>query len=186
MATGTFSARYMRIWYRDALLKATLTVLAGTAAFAFSLLRQVGSAKAPNIGVSVAGALVVLGLILFLLFFSRFVYRLRPVAVAGLAAQIARRMITTVIQVAETGTQATETLAEQPAMAVLSPRDGAIQAIGGAGPKGPAAGWWSGTPCAWLSMALGTLQRHFRQQPGERCREPPGTAAEQLHRGGHD
>ena len=30
MATGTFSARYMRIWYRDRLLKAVLTVLAGT------------------------------------------------------------------------------------------------------------------------------------------------------------
>ena len=28
MATGTFSARYMRIWYRDHLLRATLTVLA--------------------------------------------------------------------------------------------------------------------------------------------------------------
>jgi uncharacterized membrane protein len=30
MATGTFSARYMRIWYRDRLLKAVLTMLAGT------------------------------------------------------------------------------------------------------------------------------------------------------------
>src|SRR5215813_2018962 len=43
MATGTFSARYMRIWYRDPLLKGVLAALAGTLTFAFSLLRQVGS-----------------------------------------------------------------------------------------------------------------------------------------------
>ena len=30
MATGTFSARIMRLWYRDRLLKATLAVLVGT------------------------------------------------------------------------------------------------------------------------------------------------------------
>jgi hypothetical protein len=65
MATGTFSARYMRIWYRDPMLKGVLTVLAGTMTFAFSLLRQVGSTKVPNIGVSVAGLLLVLSLVLF-------------------------------------------------------------------------------------------------------------------------
>jgi hypothetical protein len=80
MATGTFSARYMRIWYRDNLLKATLAVLAGTLAFSFSLLRQVTSNQSPNIGVSVAGFLMVLSLVLFLLFFDRFIHRLRPVA----------------------------------------------------------------------------------------------------------
>jgi Predicted membrane protein (DUF2254) len=52
MATGTFSARYMRIWYRDRLLKAVLTVLAGTLTFSFSLLRQVSTTRAPNIGVA--------------------------------------------------------------------------------------------------------------------------------------
>jgi uncharacterized membrane protein len=129
MATGTFSARYMRIWYRDGLLQATLTVLVGTAAFAFSLLRQVTSARAPDIGVSVAGALVALGLILFLLFFSRFVHRLRPVAVAGLAGQIASLMVTRVIQRAEAGTQAAEITDDRPALTVRSRRDGAIQAI---------------------------------------------------------
>ena len=30
MATGTFSARYMRLWYRDNVFKATLAVLLGT------------------------------------------------------------------------------------------------------------------------------------------------------------
>jgi uncharacterized membrane protein len=129
MATGTFSARYMRIWYRDGLLQATLTVLVGTAAFAFSLLRQVTSARAPDIGVSVAGALVALGLILFLLFFSRFVHRLRPVAVAGLAGRIASRMVTRVIQRAEAGTQAAEITGDRPALTLRSRRDGAVQAI---------------------------------------------------------
>ncbi len=43
MATGTFSARYMRIWYRDRMLKAVLTVLVGTLTFSFALLRGVGS-----------------------------------------------------------------------------------------------------------------------------------------------
>jgi len=129
MATGTFSARYMRIWYRDGLLQATLTVLVGTASFAFTLLRQVTSTTAPNIGVTCAGALVAAGLILFLLFFSRFVHRLRPVAVSGLAGDIGVRMIRTVIQVAQTGRAATEITAGQPALTVLSAGDGAIQAV---------------------------------------------------------
>jgi len=101
MATGTFSARYMRVWYRDPLLKAVLTVLAGTMTFAFSLLRQVGTNQAPNIGVSVAGFLLVVSLVLFLLFFDRFIHRLRPVAVAALAGQVAMRIITTVTRAAE-------------------------------------------------------------------------------------
>jgi uncharacterized membrane protein len=129
MATGTFSARYMRIWYRDGFLQATLTVLVGTAAFSFSLLRQVTSTRAPDIGITVAGALVALGLVLFLLFFSRFVHRLRPVAVAGLAGQIASRMVTGLIQRAETGTQAAEITDDRSALTVRSRRDGAIQAV---------------------------------------------------------
>ncbi len=129
MATGTFSARYMRIWYRDGLLQATLAVLAGTVSFAFSLLRQVGATRAPDIGVTVAGGLVALGLVLFLLFFSRFVHRLRPVAVAALAARRADRLVKTIVQVAEAGGDDTSTAADHPAFVVPSRRDGAIQAI---------------------------------------------------------
>lgn len=129
MATGTFSARYMRIWYRDNLLKATLAVLAGTLAFSFSLLRQVTSNQSPNIGVSVAGFLMVLSLVLFLLFFDRFIHRLRPVAVAGLASQQARRIIATVTQKAEAGSASTQTGIGDPALMVSSQRDGSIQAI---------------------------------------------------------
>src|SRR5215217_5017334 len=108
MATGTFSARYMRIWYRDHMLKAVLAMLAGTLTFSFSLLRQVGSTQVPNIGVSVAGSLLVLSLVLFLLFFDRFVHRLRPVAVAGLVGQVARRVIITVTEAGEANTASSQ------------------------------------------------------------------------------
>jgi len=77
MATGTFSARYMRLWYRDRMLKATLAVLIGTLTFSFSLLRRVEDNYVPNLGVTVAGALVVVSLLLFLLFFDRFTWRSR-------------------------------------------------------------------------------------------------------------
>src|SRR5215472_15492648 len=129
MATGTFSARYMRIWYRDRMLKAVLTVLAGTLTFAFSLLRQVGSTKVPNIGVSVAGGLLVLSLVLFLLFFDRFIHRLRPVAVADLVGQMAVRVITTVTQTAETDTSSAEIATGDPVLMVTNRRAGSIQAI---------------------------------------------------------
>ena len=129
MATGTFSARYMRIWYRDHLLKTVLAVVVGTLTFSFSLLRQVGTTRVPNIGVNVAGFLVVLSLVLFLLFFDRFIHRLRPVAVAGLVGQVAGRVITTVTQKAETGTTSAQATAGGPALVVASRGNGAIQAI---------------------------------------------------------
>jgi uncharacterized membrane protein len=128
MATGTFSARYMRIWYRDPLLKATLAWLVWTLTFSFSLLRQVGSTQVPNIGVSVAGAMVVLGVVLFLLFFDRFVHRLRPVAVAALVGRVAQRTLTTLTrQVPDTASA--QAAAGDPVLMVSSRGDGAIQAI---------------------------------------------------------
>jgi uncharacterized membrane protein len=81
MATGTFSARYMRLWYRDRMLKILLAVLVGTLAFAFSLMRRVETNFVPNIGVSIAGGLIVISLLVFLLFLDRYLHRLRPVAV---------------------------------------------------------------------------------------------------------
>jgi uncharacterized membrane protein len=129
MATGTFSARYMRIWYRDSLLKATLAVLVGTLTFSFSLLRQVGSTQVPNIGVNVSGLLLVLSLVLFLLFFDRFVHRLRPVAVAAVAGQMAQRGIIAVTQAAEVDTAAAQIARGSPALMVSSQTDGSIQAV---------------------------------------------------------
>src|SRR5262245_23838593 len=58
MATGTFSARYMRLWYRDWTLKAVLGVLVGTFAFSFSLLRRIENDTVPDLGVSLAGLFV--------------------------------------------------------------------------------------------------------------------------------
>lgn len=129
MATGTFSARYMRIWYRDHLLKLVLTALAGTLTLSFSLLHQVTAKRAPNVGVSVAGTFLVLSLVLFLLFFDRFIHRLRPVAVAALVGEVARRTLTTVTEAAETDAVSTPTGHGDPVLVVSSRSNGAVQAV---------------------------------------------------------
>ena len=149
MATGTFSARYMRIWYRDPLLKASLSVLVGTLAFSFSLLRQVGTSKVPNIGTSAAGFLLVFSLVLFLLFFDRFIHRLRPVAVAALVAKLAKRTIETVIPKAEIGDSSGLTAHGEPVLTVSSRRAGAIQVVNVDG----LVGWASSRNCAVVMHA---------------------------------
>jgi uncharacterized membrane protein len=79
--------------------------------------------------VSVASILLVLSLVLFLLFFDRFIHRLRPVAVADLVGRMARRVITTVTEaVAEAGTDPKQTAGDV-ALVVASPRAGSIQAV---------------------------------------------------------
>ena len=87
MVIGTFSPRYMRLWYRDPVLKGTLALLAGTLTFSFSLLRRIEPDFVPNSGVTLAGILVVVSLMLFLFFFSRSMSRLRPVSVAAIVAR---------------------------------------------------------------------------------------------------
>ena len=91
MAAGTFSARYMRILYRDPLLKSLLAVLVGTTTFSFALLRRTESGSVPDLGVTAAGGLVLVSLILFLVFLDRFLHRLRPVAVTAFVARAGRR-----------------------------------------------------------------------------------------------
>jgi uncharacterized membrane protein len=86
MATGTFSPRYMRLWYRDPMLKLVLADLIGTLVFAITVIRQVQPESVPDLSVSVAAIGVILGLLLFMLFFDRFMHRMRPVAVAALMA----------------------------------------------------------------------------------------------------
>ena len=54
MVLGTFSARYMRIWHRDPMLKAVLALLIGVLVFSLSLLRHVENDFVPNLGVTVA------------------------------------------------------------------------------------------------------------------------------------
>jgi uncharacterized membrane protein len=91
MATGTLSARYMRLWYRDRLLKLLLALLVGTLAYSFTLLRRVGTDFVPNLGVTIAGFLVVSSLLVFVIFLDRVLHRLRPVAVAVLVAHYLHR-----------------------------------------------------------------------------------------------
>jgi uncharacterized membrane protein len=81
----------MRIWYRDRMLKAVLALLVGTLAFSFMLLRRVEKNFVPNLGTSIAGVLLIVSLLVFLIFLDRFLHRLRPVAVASLVSQYVRR-----------------------------------------------------------------------------------------------
>ena len=132
MATGTFSARYMRLWYRDGLLKATLAVVVGTLTFSFALLRRVSTDFVPNLGVTFAGIFLLAGILFFLLFLDRFVHRLRPVAVAALVAEAGRGALAespaTAVPVADV-----DIPEGPPALRVTAERAGAIQAVHAAG-----------------------------------------------------
>jgi uncharacterized membrane protein len=133
MATGTFSARYMRLWYRDPMLKWLLALLIGTLAFSFGLLRRVTSNFVPNLGVSIAGLLLVLSLLLFMLFLDRYLHRLRPVAVATLVAGYVHREFARLraeaADMPDVFAGMFESDGEQPTLTVRSARAGAIQAI---------------------------------------------------------
>ena len=132
MATGTFSARYMRLWYRDRMLKVLLALLVGTLAFAFSLMRRVESNFVPNLGVTMTGVLVVASLLVFLVFLDRYLHRLRPVAVAALVHDYFRRNFESEVERAknpEIFAGVLDANGEEPSMAVCSPRAGAIQAV---------------------------------------------------------
>ncbi len=138
MATGTFSARYMRFLYRDPLLKWLLAVLVGTTTYCFALLRRTENEAVPNIGVSVAGGLVLVGLILFLLFLDRFLHRLRPVAVAAFVAAAGRRALEQTVAAAASSESPNPLppdyrADEDPARVVRSSHAGAMQALDGQG-----------------------------------------------------
>ena len=131
MAIGTFSARSMRLWYRDGVLKATLAVLIGTLTFSFGLLRRIESDFVPNLGVTVAGGLVVVSLILFVVFFDRFVHRLRPVAVAAYVGKAGRRAFAEAVRTVSRPEIRWGPYEEssEPTLEVPAPRAGSIQAI---------------------------------------------------------
>ena len=93
MATSSFSARYMRLWYRDRVLQVLLALLVGTFTFSFTLLAGVEENSVPHLGVSTTGVLMALDLFLFLFFLDRCIHRLRPVAVAALTAAAGRRAL---------------------------------------------------------------------------------------------
>jgi uncharacterized membrane protein len=92
-ATGIFSPRYMRLWYRDGRLKLVLSELVGTLMFSVAVIRRIRPDLVPDISVSLTGLGLALGLLLFLLYFDRFLHRMRPVAVAELLAREAQRAL---------------------------------------------------------------------------------------------
>ena len=100
MATGTFSARYMRLWYRDRMLHVLLAMLVGTFTFSFTLLAGVEEGSVPNLGITATGVLMAVDLFLFLFFLDRFIHRLRPVAVAALVAGAGRRAFESAVRAA--------------------------------------------------------------------------------------
>lgn len=93
MASGSFTPRSMRLWYRDPVLKGVLALMIGTLAYSFSLLRRIEEDFVPDLGVTLAGALLIVGLVIFVLFLNRFVHLLRPVAVAALVTKAVRRSV---------------------------------------------------------------------------------------------
>jgi uncharacterized membrane protein len=129
--TGTFSPRYMRLWYRDRVLKAVLAVLVGSLTFAFSLLRRIEGDAVPDLGVTVAGALLGVGVVLFLAFLDRVLHRMRPVMVAALVARAGRATMAAAARDAAAGGGARDGAPPggAPSLVVRSDRPGAIQAI---------------------------------------------------------
>ena len=97
MSTNTFSARYMRIFYRDRAFKAVLAVLIGTFTFSYTLMRNVEENDVPDLGVTLAGAFLGLGILMFVVFLDRAIHRLRPVAVAALVARAGRKALREVL-----------------------------------------------------------------------------------------
>ena len=126
-STSQFSARYMRLVYRDPLLKAVLAVLVGTFAYSLVLLRRVGETEAPNFGLVLVGPLVLLGVVLFLLFFSRLLHRLRPVAVAASVSKLGIAAFADLVP--PTAPSRTRDLAVAEVHPVYGTRTGTIQAV---------------------------------------------------------
>jgi uncharacterized membrane protein len=133
-STSAFSARYLRIFYRDGAFKAVLAVLIGAFTFSYTLLRRVEEDSVPNLGVTIAGAFLGLGVLLFVVFLDRAIHRLRPVAVAALVARAGRRALQEVVAEAA-GPDAPAVVPASysppgvPARVVRIPHGGAIQAI---------------------------------------------------------
>jgi uncharacterized membrane protein len=134
MSTNTFSARYMRIFYRDRAFKAVLAVLIGSFTFSYTLMRYVEDDNVPNLGVTAAGMFLGLGILLFVVFLDRAIHRLRPVAVAALVATAGRKALRELLEDAARPDAPAVVPAPfsppgDPARVVRMVRGGAIQAI---------------------------------------------------------
>ncbi len=131
MATGTFSARILRLWYRDPMLKATLAILAGTLTFSFALLRRIDDDFVPDLGVTLSGLFVSLCLLAFIVFFDRYLRRLRPAAVATDVASAAQSTFEQTVRFADRPDIRWDygTTRADPTLVVRAGRGGAIQAV---------------------------------------------------------
>ena len=131
MATGTFSARIMRLWFRDRILKVTLAVLVGTLTFSFAVLQRIDDDFVPDLGVTLSGLFISLCLLVFIVFFDRFIRRLRPVAVAADVASVARSTFEQTLRFADRPDIRWEyaTTRADPTLVVRASRGGAIQAV---------------------------------------------------------
>jgi uncharacterized membrane protein len=131
MATGTFSARILRLWYRDPLLKGTLAVLVFTFTFSFSVLRRIDDDFVPNLGVTLAGLAVSLSLLVFIVFFDRCIRRLRPVSVAADVARAASSTFAQTVRLADRSDirWSYGSTRADPTLVVAASRGGAIQAV---------------------------------------------------------
>lgn len=136
MATGTLSARFMRLWYRDRVQKLVLASFTGTFTFAYSLLRQVEPDSVPHLGVTVAGVMVTADLIALLVYLDRFVHMLKPVAVGAVMAESGLAVVERLNVISPFPTVADDRdgpgvpwVDAEPDLRVLAARSGAIQAI---------------------------------------------------------
>jgi uncharacterized membrane protein len=115
-----------------------LAVLVGTLTFSFALLRRVQDDYVPSLGITAAGLLLFASVLLFVVFFGRFLHRLRPVAVAEAVARAGQRAFEEVILDAASP-DAPKPITEpyeapgEPVLVVRSTRAGSIQAIHGRG-----------------------------------------------------
>ena len=131
MATGTFSARILRLWFRDPLLKVTLAVLVGTLTFSFSVLSRISDQAVPHAGVTLSGVFVSVCLLIFIVFFDRCIRRLRPAAVAADVARTARTTFAQMLALADRPDIRWEYPSPRgdPTLVVGASRGGAIQAV---------------------------------------------------------
>jgi uncharacterized membrane protein len=112
--------------------------LVGTLMFSISVIRRIHPDAVPDISVSLASLGLMVGLLLFLLYFDRFLHRMRPVAVAALLADQGRDAFEEWMEEAARPDTAfvargSWTPATAPTFVLRSTRSGTIQAVDTAG-----------------------------------------------------
>ncbi|MET8897466.1 DUF2254 domain-containing protein [Streptomyces albogriseolus] len=136
-ATSTLSPRYMRLWYRNPLQKAVLSLFAATFAFAFTLLHRIGPDTVPDLGVTLAGLAVAVSLVMLLVYLNRFVHDLRPVAIADRARRTGLRVLGVSVQAQGRcvllDERADDPRGDAPTQVVRSAGGGAVQGLDVAG-----------------------------------------------------